>query len=247
MHHNKLPLLQCPILEASATALCGTTGIYVKIYNINDLAFWSREDVASSGSSCNSKRIWPFLQGIFKALGFLLPGVPSGTPKAGRLSVCCRISTYQQDWAVLTCSMYHYLWRFEFVDTFWGRMVIHGILVDFEVSVPIAGTFFWYLRLVFLQMQLQSSARVCPTNIADERGRSQNHTKAPRRHAHHARYTMLHHRNILTTKQKSNIQPMILLWPMLQTVSAVSSVDHKQWPSYLGDIPGEMFGIDSHL
>ena len=40
---------------------------------------------------------------------------------------------------------------------------------------------------------------------------------------------------------------MILLWPMLQTVSAVSSVDHKQWPSYLGDIPGEMFGIDSHL
>ena len=48
-------------------------------------------------------------------------------------------------------------------------MVIHGILVDFEVGVPIAGTFFWYLRLVFLQMQLQSSARVCPTNIADER------------------------------------------------------------------------------
>jgi len=26
MHHNNSPLLQCPIFETSATALCGTTG-----------------------------------------------------------------------------------------------------------------------------------------------------------------------------------------------------------------------------
>ena len=32
MHHNNSPLPQCPILEASATALCGTTGIYIYIY-----------------------------------------------------------------------------------------------------------------------------------------------------------------------------------------------------------------------
>jgi len=31
MHHNNSPLLQCPIFETSATALCGTTGILGKM------------------------------------------------------------------------------------------------------------------------------------------------------------------------------------------------------------------------
>jgi len=29
MHHNNSPLLECPVFETSATALCGTTGTHL--------------------------------------------------------------------------------------------------------------------------------------------------------------------------------------------------------------------------
>ena len=118
---------------------------------------------------------------VAKALGFL-PNVPWGTPKAGRLSVCCRISRIE-------------LFRHAVCTTIDDSSNLWTLFVEERSG------FLWVLkyanmRPVFLQMLLQSSSRVGPTSQMWDMKESEpyKNTKTP------FPPCTLYHRDIFTTK-----------------------------------------------